>query len=154
MRWITPAGLVFRLIWIRPNELHDTIAELVELHREELEQQLPGCFKRYGPRSKQAGQLQRTAAGVPRRDAKAIKEHLREIAKAAEEPIRPPRNKDGRVTDSVKYWTQHRDLHPFIQAYVQYAEQAKLAAVLQAAQPAADLPTISATGTYWPHELQ
>ena len=38
-------------------QLHDAITSLVEQHRTALEQMLPGCFKRYGPRSKQAGEL-------------------------------------------------------------------------------------------------
>ena len=108
-------------------QLHDDIGALVEQYQQELEQLLPGCLKRYGPRSKQAGQLQRTAAGVPRRDAKLIKQELERIAQASDEPIRPGRNQDGLVTDSVKYWKQHCDLDQFIAAYVGYSEQAKLA---------------------------
>lgn len=111
--------------------LHEDIAKLVDQYQQDLEQQLPDAFKRYGPRSKKAGQLQRTPAGVPRRDAKAIKQRLQDIAKAADDPIRPPRNKDGRVTDSVAYWKQHTDLHPFVAAYVGYMEQAKLAQFLR-----------------------
>jgi hypothetical protein len=113
-------------------QVHDQIASLVERHRQQLEQ-LGGeeLFKRYGPRSKQAGQLQRTVAGVPRRHAKAIKTQLQRIAKASPVSIRPPRLKDGSCTDAVKYWSQHRDLHPFIDAYVCYSEQAKLAQFFQ-----------------------
>lgn len=88
---------------------------------------MPGCFKRYGPRSKQAGKLQRTPAGVPRRDAKAIKSKLDQIAKASKVPIRPARLKNGSVTDAVKYWSQHVHFEPFVQAYVNFAQQAKLA---------------------------
>ena len=109
------------------SRLHDAISELVEQHRAELEQLLPGCLKRYGPRSKRAGELQRTAAGVPKRNAKAIKAKLEQIAKASAEPIRPARVKDGSITDAVKYWSQHVHLDPFVQAYVSYLQQAKLA---------------------------
>lgn len=108
-------------------QLQDAIAGLVEQHCTELETHLPGAFKHYGDRSKQAGQLQRTPAGVPRRNAKAIKEMLQQVAEDAEQPLNPPRNKDQLVTDSVEYWKQHRDLDPFVAAYVQYSEQAKLA---------------------------
>jgi hypothetical protein len=107
-------------------QLHFSISQLVEQRQQELERLLPGCFKRYGPRSKKAGQLQRTDAGVPRRDAKLIKAHLEQIAQTSDEPIRPSRNNDGLVTDSVKYWKQHQAIDPFIASYVGYAEQAKL----------------------------
>lgn len=108
-------------------DLQADIAGLVDQHRADLERLLPGCFRRYGPRSKRAGELMRTAAGVPRRDAKRIKHHLAEIAKQSSEPLRPARNADGLVTDAVRYWKQHRDLHPFIASYVAYAQQSKLA---------------------------
>ncbi len=109
-------------------QLHGgAINQLVEQHQQELERLLPGCFKRYGPRSKQAGQLHRTDAGVPKRNAKTIKQRLHEIAQAADEPIRPAKLKDGTVTDAVKYWAQHQHIDPFVQAYVEYSQQAKLA---------------------------
>jgi len=34
--------------------------------------------------------------------------------------IRPARLKDGSCTDAVKYWAQHQQIDPFIQAYVAY----------------------------------
>ena len=111
----------------RAQQLRTAITELVEQHQQELERLLPGCFKRYGPRSKQAGQLQRTPAGVPKRNAKAIKQRLQKIAQAADEPIRPAKLKDGTVTDAVKYWAQHQHIDPLVEAYVNYSQQAKLA---------------------------
>jgi DNA polymerase family A len=107
--------------------LHTKIAGLVKQHMQQLED-LGGdeIFRRFGPRSKKAGQYQLSASGVAKRNAKLIKQRLHQIAKTSEAPIRPPRNKDGLVTDSVKYWRQHQDIDPFVAAYVQFSEQAKL----------------------------
>jgi hypothetical protein len=112
----------------RARSLHAEIAELVRQHMAELEQLAEGAaiFRRYGPRSKKAGQLQLSGSGVAKRNAKLIKAKLEQIARAADEPIRPARNKDGLVTDAVKYWKQHQHLDPFISAYVQFGERAKL----------------------------
>lgn len=74
------------------------------------------------------GMFIRTDGGVPRKNAKVIKRILDEIAKR--ENIFPPENKDDLVTDSVKYWGQHSDVHPFVQTYVTWAAQAKLAQFL------------------------
>jgi len=108
-------------------QLHSAIADLVKQHMQQLED-LGGTeiFRRYGPRSKKAGQYQLSASGVAKRNAKLIKQRLQQIAKASEFPIRPHKNKDGLVTDSVKYWKQHQDIDPFIAAYVQFSAQAKL----------------------------
>ena len=108
-------------------QLHQDITELVQRHMQTLER-LGGCelFRRHGPRSRTPGQYQTTPAGVVRRNAKLIKQRLEIISQAADSPNRPPRNADGLVTDSVKYWKSHRDLHPFINAYVDFSEQAKL----------------------------
>ena len=108
-------------------QLRDSVCALVEERQQRLEQLLPGCFKRHGPRCRRAGQLQRTDSGVPRKNAKVIKQHLESIANQASEIIQPPRNKDGLVTDSAKYWNQYGHLDPFIGAYVGYTEQATLA---------------------------
>jgi hypothetical protein len=112
---------------IAARKLQATIADLVRKHMADLEL-LGGnkIFHRYGPRSKKAGQLQMSKSGVPRRNAKLIKQRLELIAKSAEEPVRPRRNKDGLVTDSVKYWKQHQELDPFVRTFVQFSEQAKL----------------------------
>jgi len=108
-------------------QLHGAIADLVKQHMQQLEV-LGGTevFRRYGPRSKQAGQYQLSPSGVARRNAKLIKKRLQAIAKASEVPVRPPKNKDSLVTDSVKYWKQRQEFDPFIGAYVQFREQAKL----------------------------
>lgn len=106
--------------------LRTEIATLVKQHQKTLEQLLPGCFKVYGPRSKQTGEYQRTESGAPRRNAKLIKQHLEVIANKCERPITPPRLKNGLVTDSVKYWKQHSDLHRFVDTYVRFSEQSKL----------------------------
>ncbi|MCE9552871.1 MAG: hypothetical protein K8T91_05785 [Planctomycetes bacterium] len=108
-------------------QLQESITILVEQHGREMETMLPGCFKRYGSRSQRAGQMQLTDAGVPKRNAKLIKGELQRIAEAGDPPLQPPRNKDQLVTDSVKYWEQHRDLNPFVATFVGYSEQAKLA---------------------------
>lgn len=99
--------------------MRQRMTELEELAGQEL-------FRRYAPKSKQAGRLMITGAGVPRKSAKLIKERLEAIAKQLDYAIRPPRNKDTLVTDSVKYWQQHRDAHPFIACYCDFSEQAKL----------------------------
>ena len=108
-------------------QLRSVIAKLVNEHMQQLED-LGGTeiFRRYGPRSKQAGQYQLSPSGVAKRNAKLVKQRLQQIAKASNAPIKPPKNKDGLVTDSVKYWKQHEHLDPFIAAYVQFTEQAKL----------------------------
>ena len=54
-------------------QLQFAIGQLVTEQQKILERLLPGCFKRYGPRSKKAGELQCTAAGVAR-------ERLRQLA--------------------------------------------------------------------------
>jgi DNA polymerase I-like protein with 3'-5' exonuclease and polymerase domains len=107
--------------------IHCAIDFLVAKHMQQLED-LGGdeIFRRYGPKSKNAGQYQLSPSGVPKRNAKLTKQFLQIIAKASIAPIRPPKNKDGLVTDSVKYWKQHQDIDPFIAAYVQFSEQAKL----------------------------
>lgn len=74
------------------------------------------------------GMFIRTDAGVPRKNAKVIKEILNKIA--VKENIFPPENKDDLVTDSVKFWEQHADAHPFIETYVTWAAQGKLAQFL------------------------
>ena len=53
----------------------------------------------------QTGELQRTSAGVPRRDAKVIKQQLEQIAQTSDEPIRPSRNLDGLVIIRSFAWT-------------------------------------------------
>jgi len=90
---------------------------------EGLGQQLgePELFKRY----KRSGELYYTAAGVPRKNAKACKRILARLAK--ESQLRPRHNKDGLVTDSVAYWQQHSDVHPFVSTYCIWSAQAKLA---------------------------
>ena len=107
--------------------LQDEITQTMETEVLELERLLPGAFKRYGSRSKKAGQVMYTDAGVPRRNAKLIKSRLENIAKSSSEPLRPARLKDGSCTDAVRYWSQHQDLDPLIGAYVKYSQQAKLA---------------------------
>jgi len=109
------------------SHIHCAIDFLVAKHMQQLED-LGGdeIFRRYGPRSKNAGQYQMSTSGVARRNAKLIKQLLQVITKGCRAPIRPPKNKDGLVTDSVKYWKQHQDIDPFIAAYVQFSEQAKL----------------------------
>ncbi len=107
-------------------QLQAAISELTAQHMQTLEQQGGELFRRYGPRSKQAGQLMTSGAGVAKRNAKAIKARLEQIARESDAAIRPPRNADGLVTDSVKYWAQHRDAHPLIAAYCDFSEQAKL----------------------------
>ena len=112
---------------LQAKQLRDDIDALVKQHMQELEI-LGGTevFQRYGPRSKQAGQYKLTASGVAKRNAKFIKRRLQEIANRSNVPIRPPKNQDGLVTDSVKYWKQHQEIDPFIAAYVRFSEQAKL----------------------------
>ena len=123
--FISRTGITIDLQQAR--KLQCDIAALVKRHMQELEQ-LGGneTFKRYGPRSKRAGECQLSASGVAKRNAKLIKQRLEQIAKASDEPLRPPRNKDGLVTDSVRYWSQHQTADPFIAAYVQFIQQAKL----------------------------
>ena len=117
--------------------LHHDTAELVRQHAAELEQLAADADVHTDSgrlftdgraifKHTRAGELRRTQAGVPQRDAKAIKQLLHQIAQAADSPIRPPRNADGLVTDAVKYWKQHSDLHPFIDTYVRFSESAKL----------------------------
>jgi len=74
------------------------------------------------------GEFIRTDAGVQRKNAKVVKEILNKIA--MEEDIFPPENKDDLVTDSVKFWEQYANVHPFIMAYTTWAAQSKLAQFL------------------------
>jgi len=90
---------------------------------EQLGQELgaPELFKR----RKRTGEIYRTASGVPRKNAKQIKAVLEQIGRKLH--LRPRRNQDGLVTDSVAYWSQHADDHPFLSCYCTWSEQAKLA---------------------------
>ena len=73
-----------------------------------------------------AGALSLTPAGAPRRNAKLIKGRLAHIAEHTTPPIIPPINKDGLVTDSVKYWQEYTDADPFVETYVNFMSQTKL----------------------------
>jgi len=104
-------------------QLHAAVDEIVTQNVRELER-LGGqeIFKRY----KKTGAIQLTKSGAPRRNAKVIKARLEQIARAAAEPIEPPRLKDETVTDAGSYWAQHKELDPFITVYVQLYEQSNL----------------------------
>ena len=112
---------------VRAKQLRHDITELLKEYMHQLET-LGGVemFRRYGQHSKLAGQYQLSAAGVPKRNSKAIKSRLQQIAENSEFSMRPPKNKDGLVTDAAKYWTQYQEVDPFIAAYVRFCEQAKL----------------------------
>lgn len=123
--YLTRSGV--RIDLKKAGMLREEIAEKVELRQHELERLMGGeLFKRYGPRSARAGQLQRTPSGVPRRNAKEIKQRLEQAAKKSGASIRPPRLKDGSCTDAVRYWSQHQHLDPVIRTYCDYAHSAKL----------------------------
>lgn len=123
---ISRTGVQVDLDQVKPVrvEIHNTIND--QAHRiEELGYKYTahGLFK-----YDKHGQFIRTDANVPRKNAKIIKEVLNKIA--MEENIFPPKNKDDLVTDSVKFWEQHKDVHPFIRTYVTWAAQGKLAQFL------------------------
>ena len=119
--YVSRAGVCVDVEYSR--QVHDEIAVLVKQHMGDLEK-LGGqaMFQRY----KKTGDCRLSKSGVARRNAKLIKQRLEQIAKASDEPIRPPRNKDRLVTDSVKYWKQHQQLDAFVGAYVSFSEQVKL----------------------------
>ena len=75
---------------------------------------------------KASGELSLTPAGAPRRNSKLIKGKLAEIAHQANPPVVPTINKDGLVTDSVKFWKDHKDLDPIVDTYCLFMEQTKL----------------------------
>lgn len=104
-------------------ELRGAVERQVSVHMKEIEELGGGdLFKR-----KKSGEYMMAAkSGIPSRNAKTIKQKLEEIAAATEEPIIAPRNADGLVTDSAKFWKEHWHVDPFIAAYVQYIEQSTL----------------------------
>jgi len=103
--------------------LNQEIEKLVHRHMHELES-LGGT--EVFQRSRRTNEYILTPSGVPRRNAKLIKRRLQGIAMSSAEPVRPPKNKDGLVTDAVSFWGQYRHLDPFIGAYVDFSSQAKL----------------------------
>jgi hypothetical protein len=104
-------------------QLKEDIGSVVEHEAQEMERLAGGpLFKRY----KRTGELRRTRNGVPQRDSKACKSHLESVAKAAAEPIRPPRVKNGTITDAASFWNEYADADPFIASYCRFIEQSKL----------------------------
>ena len=60
-------------------------------------------------------------------DNKKLAELLVQLVHDADEPIQIPRTaKTGVVTTSVKFWSQYRELHPFIAAWTELANLGKL----------------------------
>jgi hypothetical protein len=106
----------------RTHALHQDLLSSLQDRVTELEEIAGDVFQKYV----RTGKHKMSDSGVPRRNAKLIKERLEEIARRSSEPIDPPRNKDGLVTDSIKFWKQHQDADPFISAYVGFSEVGKL----------------------------
>lgn len=109
-------------------QLQAETSQRIQEHLQALEQ-LAGpelqLFRRY-KRGDRAGQYMLSKSGSPKRDSKAIKAKLEQIAQRAVEPIQPPRLKNGTISDAPAYWLQHTHLDPFIDHYCQFHELAGL----------------------------
>lgn len=135
---ISRAGVQVDLEQVRQvkGQIDQAVADQGEL-LEQLAQGLgePELFRRRGKgqsnapylfdRDSQQQELCKTASGVPRKQSKAVKRILEQIGR--ELGLRPRRNQDGLVTDSVAYWSQHAQDHSFLSCYCDWSEQAKLA---------------------------
>ncbi len=83
-------------------------------------------FRRTKSTQKNAEPYQLCGSGVPSRNVKLIKQRLEAVAQARDKIIAPRRNRDGLVTDAVKFWSQYQDTDPFVEAYVGFCGEAKL----------------------------
>lgn len=74
--------------------------------------------------AKRSGSRKQTPAGVPQRSQDATRQALEHIAQ--QHGLDVPQTTRG-SSDSASFWSQHRHLHPFVDTYCTWQEQAKLA---------------------------
>ena len=120
----------------------------------------PDLFQTY----KKTGAFRLTPNGVPRKNAKALAARLA-LAKAELEAANPATldvpltDKEKRPTTSAGFWADYAELHPFVRAWLEADELAKLlqfevAAVLHEAANAARPPALHHDGAQRPHLLR
>ena len=113
---------------INPDRLgpaRESLRQLLLQSATELDAAAPGTMRRadssplFGP-----GDFVCTDAGVPSVNENAMRQLFARIA--ADNAITPPTSDSGRLSLTKHFWTDHRELHPAIAAYLELRERGKL----------------------------